>query len=165
MGAGCIGVSVGAGATFWGAEALLLVCPLLAIEDEGAAGGAGSGVVLVLLPAPLLATALPVDVLAEALAGGVAVLAAVVVLAVPEGGGVLAVPLAAGAVLDGAGDAFAVTLAEPKAVLEAVLADGAVLALAVPALPEGVPAANAALPRSTAARFSCVTVADSWLLS
>jgi hypothetical protein len=86
------------------------------MDEDGAGGGLGSGVVLAVLllvvAVPLLATLLLV------VAGAVAVPAPVDGVAVAASG-------VAGIVLEGAW------------------------------------AANAALPRSTAARFSCATVADS----
>ena len=47
VGAGWAVVSLGTGATFCGAE--VAGCPLLATDDEGAAGGVGSGVLLATL--------------------------------------------------------------------------------------------------------------------
>jgi len=69
VGAGWAGVSLGAGAKFCGAE--VAGCPLLATDDEGAAGGVGSGVLLATLS---LAEA---GAVAVAVSGGEAVLAAV----------------------------------------------------------------------------------------
>ena len=128
---------------------------MLAIDEDGGAGGVGSGVVLVvplvvvppLLAKPRLGVGGGVAVAVSGVDGAVEA-AAVVVLV--EG------VFAAGAGVDGIA----------MAVLAVVLAVPLAFALAVtPAAPEGVPAAKAALPLAIAARFSAATVADSWLFS
>lgn len=176
---------MGAGDTFCGAEAEAWPSadwPLLAIDDDGAAGALGSGVVVVLpAAAPLLATLLLllVDAPAGGAAGGVPVAGAGVVLAAvlpgatPGAGAVLAalsvvaVPWGAALAVPSAADAGGVVLDEASAVVPAV-PPGAVLA-AVPvagAVLDGVEAAEAVpSPFTSAARFFSVTLADSWLLS
>ena len=84
VGAGWAGVSLGAGDRFCGAA--LAGWPLLATDEDGGAGGVGSGVVLLVVAVPLLATLL------SAGAAGIAVaVSGVAGVAAGETGAALAV--------------------------------------------------------------------------